>query len=84
VDRQAVLVREVEIALVVRRHAHHGALAVAHENVVADPDGQASRRHGMRYGEAGRHALSFDLRELRLDHGSALALLDEVPELRVL
>ena len=29
---------EGEIALVVRRHAHHGAFAVAHQHVVADPD----------------------------------------------
>jgi anti-sigma factor ChrR (cupin superfamily) len=37
-DRQAVLLREREVALVVARHRHHGALAVAHEHVVADPD----------------------------------------------
>ena len=36
-DRQAVLLGEREVALVVRRHAHHRAVAVRHEHVVADP-----------------------------------------------
>ena len=30
--------REREVALVVAGHAHHGAVAVAHQHVVADPD----------------------------------------------
>src|SRR6185369_14999725 len=38
-DRQPVLLREREVALVVRGHAHHGAVAVAHEDVVAHPHG---------------------------------------------
>jgi hypothetical protein len=33
----AVLLGEGEIALVVRRHGHHRAVAVAHQHVVADP-----------------------------------------------
>jgi hypothetical protein len=37
-DRQAVLLGESEVALVVRRHGHHRAFAVAHQHVVADPD----------------------------------------------
>jgi hypothetical protein len=38
---EAVLLRELEVALVVRGHAHHGAFAVAHQHVVADPDRHA-------------------------------------------
>ncbi len=36
-DRQAVFLREREVALVVRRNAHHRAVAVRHQHVVADP-----------------------------------------------
>jgi hypothetical protein len=28
----------IEVALVVRRHAHDGAVAIAHQHIVADPD----------------------------------------------
>ena len=37
-DRNAELLCERKVAFVVCGHAHDGALAVAHENVVADPD----------------------------------------------
>ncbi len=36
--------RELEIALIVRRHAHDGALAVAHQHVVGDPHLAPARR----------------------------------------
>jgi hypothetical protein len=36
-DGQAVLVGEGEVALVVGGHAHHGAVAIAHQHIVADP-----------------------------------------------
>ena len=37
-DRQRELLRELEVAFVVARHAHHGAGAVLHQHVVGDPD----------------------------------------------
>ena len=37
-DRQAELLGELEVALVVRRHGHDRAGAVADEHVVGDPD----------------------------------------------
>ena len=37
-DRQVVLPRELEVALIVSRHAHHGARAVLAEHEVRDPD----------------------------------------------
>ena len=37
-DVDAVFLGERKVALVVRRHAHHRAVAVAHQHVVADPD----------------------------------------------
>ena len=38
-DINAILLRELEVALVVRRDRHDGARAVVHQNVVAHPDG---------------------------------------------
>ena len=37
-DREVVLARELEVALIVSRHAHHGARAVLAEDEVRDPD----------------------------------------------
>ena len=83
-DLQPVLLRELEVALVVRGHAHHGARAVRRQHVVGDPD-----RHALaveRVGDVGagedarllalrRHALDLGLAARRLDvraHGVAL------------
>ena len=38
-DGQAIVLRELEIALVVRRDRHHRARAVFHQHVVSDPHG---------------------------------------------
>ena len=83
-DRQAVLVREGEVALVVRRHAHHRALAVGHEDVVAHPDGNLLAADRVRDEHAGGHAFLLDLRQFRLEHRAALALLDEFLDFRIL
>ncbi len=78
-DRDVVLLREREVALVVRRHAHHRAVAVAHEDVVGDP--HLDRLVGQRVGdeEAGGQALlvvALRLALRRLDlAGAALGLL---------
>src|SRR5205823_15026948 len=37
---QSVFLRELEIALVMRRHAHHCASTVIHQHIVRDPDRQ--------------------------------------------
>ena len=37
-DGQTVLVGKGKVALVVGGHAHHGAVAIAHQHIVADPD----------------------------------------------
>ena len=53
-DRDLELGGELEVALVVRRHRHDGAGAVAHEHVVADPDRDrrvVHRVHGVGAGE---------------------------------
>ena len=74
-DRQAVFLREREVALVVRRHAHHRAVAVAHQHVVADPDCDLLAGQRMRDEEAGRHAFLFHRREVGFHHASRACIL---------
>ncbi len=76
-DGQAVLVGEGEVALVVRGHAHHGAVAVGHQHVVADPHGHGLAGERMRDGQAGRHALLFHGRHVGFHHAAMLAFVDE-------
>ena len=37
-DRQAVFVGEFEVAFIVSGNSHHGAIAIAHQDIIADPD----------------------------------------------
>ena len=76
-DLQVVLQCKRKVALVVCWHAHHGAVAVAHEHVVADPD--LDLRAGERVGDeqAGGHALLFLRGEFGLGGATGLALVDE-------
>jgi len=83
-DRQPVLERELVVALVMRRHPHHRAFAVAHQHVVRDPDRQRFARERMGDEKPGGHPLLLDLRELGLHRRTALALFDERGQLRVL
>jgi hypothetical protein len=76
-DRQAVLVSKLEVALVVGGHRHDRAFAVAHEHVVRDPHRQLFPGERVRHLEAGGHALLLDLRELGLHRRAAPAFFDE-------
>ncbi len=76
-DRQVVLQGEGEIALVVRRHGHHGAVAVAHQHVVADPDFDLFAGQRMGDVDAGGHALLFHRRDVGFGDAALLAFLDE-------
>ncbi len=76
-DRQPVLQREREIALVVRRHAHHRAVAVTDQHVVAHPDVDLVAGQRMRNRKSRGHALLFHRREIGFHHRAALALFDE-------
>jgi hypothetical protein len=82
-DRQVVFLGEGEVALVVRRHGHHGAFAVAHQHVVADPDFDLSPVSGCADEDAGRHALLFHRREVGLGDAALLAFLDEGGQLGI-
>ncbi|ABA48399.1 hypothetical protein BURPS1710b_3452 [Burkholderia pseudomallei 1710b] len=76
-DRQAILLREREVALVVRGHAHHRALAVAHQHVVADPHLDGLARERMRHRKARGDALLLHRRDVGLGDAAALAFVDE-------
>jgi hypothetical protein len=82
-DGQVVLLGEGEVALVMGRHAHHGAVAVAHQHVVADPhlDLLAGERVGDE--QAGGQAFLFHGGHVGFHHRAVLALLDEGGQLRV-
>lgn len=47
---------EFEIALVVRRNCHHGAVAVVHQHVVGDPDRKFFTGQRVLDEQAGRQA----------------------------
>src|SRR6185437_3400897 len=55
-DRQPVAARKLKVALIVRRHAHDRALAVAHQHVITDPDWNRLAAEGMAHVQSGRHA----------------------------
>src|SRR5690606_13676357 len=76
-DRQDVLAREGEVALVVGGNAHDGAVAVGDQHVVADPCRNLAAAQRVDHGEAGGHALFFHGGEIGLDHAAALAFGDE-------
>ena len=82
-DLDAVLVGEGEVALVVRGHAHHGAVAVADQHVVADPHRHLLVGDRVRYREARGHTLLLLGGQLGLGGAAVLALFDEGSDLGV-
>ncbi|KIT99166.1 hypothetical protein QU38_02905, partial [Staphylococcus aureus] len=69
-DRERIFARELEVALVVRGHAEHGAGAIVHQHEIGDVDRDfPSRIKGMRGGEAGIEAQL--LLRLQLGRGGA-------------
>ena len=76
-DRQLILLRKGEVALVVRGHAHHRAFSIGHQHVVADPDFNLCAGQRMGDVKAGGQALLFHRRHVGFHHRALLALLDE-------
>ena len=74
---------ELEVALVVRRHAHHGAVAVAHQDVVADPERDLLVAERMLDDQAGVDAALGLRRDLGLGRSAGLARLEEGGDLGV-
>ena len=76
-DRQAVFFRELKIALVMRRHSHDGAVAIAHQHVVANPDLNLRAGQRMRDKQARGRALFLLRGQLGLGGAAGLAFGDE-------
>ena len=83
IDRQAVLVGELEVALVVGRHRHHRAGAVAHQHEVGDPYRHFLAADRMAGVNAGKDALLFHGGDVRFRHAGALAFVHEGGHFRV-
>ena len=79
----AVLLGEREVALVVAGHAHHGAVAVAHQHVVADPERDLLVAERMLDEQARVDAALGLRRQLGLGRAAGLARLEERRDLRV-
>lgn len=77
-DAQPVFAREIQVALVMRRHAHHRAGAIVHQHEVCDIDGQRDARvHRMLHPIAGVEAKLFLGFQLGRGGAARLAALDE-------
>ena len=76
-DVDAVLLRKGKVALVMRGHAHHCAVAIAHEHVVAHPHFHPLTSERVADVKARAHALFFLERQLGLGGAALLALFDE-------
>ena len=59
------------------RHTHHGAVAIAHEHIVAYPDRNRFSGQRMRNRQSGRHAFLFHRRHFRLGDATFLAVFNE-------
>ncbi len=82
-DRQPIFFGEREIPFIVRRHAHDGTVAVAHQHIVADPHGYGFAADGVAHMQARRHALFFLSGKLGFVRRSALAFFDKCSQLRI-
>ena len=82
-DRQTVFLRKLPVALVVRRHRHHRAGAVAHQHEVGHPHRDRLAAERMDRAQAGVHAALFLGFEFSLGDAAAPEIGDEVGQLRV-
>ena len=79
-DLQAVLLGEVEVALVAAGHAHDGAGAVVHEDIICDPDRGGPAVDGVDDVAAREHAVLLARRSLAVDARDLLGGLLELLE----
>jgi len=71
-DRQLILFGKNKIPLVMRRHTHHGTIAVRNEHVVADPNFNLLARQRVRDEESRRNTFFFFRGKLGLSRTSGL------------
>ncbi|CAM5197713.1 hypothetical protein CDEF62S_03111 [Castellaniella defragrans] len=82
-DGQFVFAGEGKVAFVVRRHAHDGAVAIAHEHVVADPHGHGFAGERVGDGQPCGQAFFFARREFGFGRAALAARFDEGRQCRV-
>ena len=78
---QLVFAGKGKIALVVRGHAHDGAIAIGHEHIVAHPHIDLLTRQGVGHLQARGHAFFFFERQLGFGGAAFLAFFNEGREL---
>ena len=83
IDRQAVLVGELEVALVVGGHRHHRAGAVAHQHEVGHPHRHVLAGDRVPGIHAGEDAFLLHGGDVRLGHAGVLAFVHEGRHFRV-
>ena len=82
-NRQPVNLGEMKIPLIVRRYAHHRAVAVAHQHVVADPDLDLGTGQRMIDVDAGGHTFLFHRRHVGFDDAAVFAFVNEGDRIRI-
>ena len=80
---QVVFQGKGKVALIVGWHTHHGAIAIAHQHIVADPHRQRCGAERMLHQQAGVHAVFLLGGELGLGAAAALAGFDKGRQRRV-
>ena len=79
-DWKAVFIGKGKVTLVVRRHAHDRAITIAHQYVVADPDGHGFTSQWMGDNKTRIEALFFACRELGFCGAALFALFDKASQ----
>ena len=66
-----------------RRYAHHGAVAISNQHIVADPDFDLLASQGMSDEQAGWHALLFHRCHVGFNHAAEFAFFDKFSQRRI-
>ena len=82
-DVDALLRREREVALVMRRDTHHGALAISHQHVVGDPHFDGRPGEGMPHVQTRGTSLLLHGGDVRLHGAATTTLVDERLQRRI-
>ena len=82
-NRQAIFQSKRKIPLVMRRHAHHRAIAVAHQHIVAHPQRHRLTGQRMCHYQARIHTGFFFHRQLGFGGAAGFAFLDKRCQYRV-
>ena len=82
-DGQVVFAGKGKVALIMRWHAHHCAIAIAHEHIVAHPQWHVCACNGVGYAQARGHAFFFFQCQFCFGGATFFAFFDEGSQWRV-